>query len=64
MEGAKEKFTIKMKDNGVDIIDGDGKSLFFSASEVLMLIDILRNEEPKLKEMAEKASPLPIKIHF
>jgi len=63
MEGVKEKFTIKMKDNGVDIIGGDGKNLYFTAVEALMLLDVLRNEEPKLKQMAEEASPIPIKIH-
>jgi hypothetical protein len=63
MEDLKEKFTIKMKDDGVDIIGGDAKSLYFTASEALMLLDILRNEEQKLKQMAEEASPIPIKIH-
>ena len=63
MEGIKEKFTIKMKDDGIDIIGEDGKSLYFTASEALMLLDILRNEEPNLKQMAEEASPMPMKIH-
>ena len=63
MEGIKEKFTIKMKDDGIDIIGGDGNSLYFTASEALMLLDILRNEEPNLKQMAEKASPMSMKIH-
>ena len=62
MEGVKEKFTITMKDDGVDIMDGNGKSLYFTASEALMLLDILRNEESKLKQMAEEASPMPIKV--
>ena len=63
MEEEKEKFTIKIKEDGVDIISGEGKSLYFTASEALMLLDILKNEEQKLKRMAEEASPMPMKIH-
>ena len=63
MEEEKEKFTIKIKEDGVDIIGGDGKRLYFTASEALMLLDILKNEEQKLKRMAEEASPMPMKIH-
>ena len=63
MEEEKEKFTIKIKEDGLDITSGDGKSLYFTASEALMLLDILKNEEQKLKRMAEEASPMPMKIH-
>ena len=63
MEGVKEKFTIRITDSGMVILSGEGESLHFTAVETLMLIDILRNEEPKLKQMAEEARPIPIQIH-
>ena len=63
MEGVKEKFTIIITDSGMAILSGEGKSLHFTAGEALMLLDILRNEEPKLKQMAEEARPIPIQIH-
>ena len=63
MEGVKEKFTIRITDSGMAILSGEGKSLHFTAGEALMLLDILRNEEPKLKQMAEEARPIPIEIH-
>jgi len=40
----------------------EGKSLSFTAAEALMLLDILKNEEEKLKLLAEQASPLPFRI--
>jgi len=36
--------------------------LHFTPGEALMLLDILKNEEPNLRRMAEKASPIPLKI--
>ena len=62
MEGITEKFTIKITDRGIFILSGEEKSLHFSPGEALMLLDILRNEESKLRKMAEEASPIPIKI--
>ncbi|MFC1825113.1 hypothetical protein ACFL9T_20565 [Thermodesulfobacteriota bacterium] len=62
MEEIKEKFTINITQNGVSIVDGEGKKLQLTASEALMLLDILQNEELRLKAEAEKASPLPLKI--
>ena len=62
MEESKEKFTIEFTDRGIIIFDGEGRRLEFTASEALMLLDILKNEESTLKEMAEDASPIPIKI--
>ena len=58
-----EKFTIKVTDNGVVIIDEKGDRLEFSAGEALMLLDIFKNEEAELRKMADAASPLPAKIH-
>jgi hypothetical protein len=62
MEGIEEKFTVEITESGVDIRGGDSQLLHFTAVEALMLLDILRNEEAKLKRMAEEASPIPIKI--
>jgi hypothetical protein len=62
MEGIREKFTIRITDNGVAIVSGEGERLRFTAPEALMLLDILRNEQAKLKKMAEEASPIPIKF--
>jgi hypothetical protein len=62
MEGIKEKFTVEITESGVDILGGEMQLLHFTAVEALMLLDILRNEETKLKRMAEEASPIPIKI--
>ena len=66
IEGAVEEpkitFTIEITDQGVDILGSEDRRLHFSASEALMLLDILRNEEQKLRRMAEKACPLPIRI--
>ena len=62
MNGITERFTIRITDSGMAILSGEGKSLHFTAGEALMLFDILRNEEPKLRQMAEEARPIPIQI--
>ncbi|MCP4352250.1 MAG: hypothetical protein GY795_42870 [Desulfobacterales bacterium] len=65
MEEMEEKFTIKITDTGLTIdsmAEGMKKTTFFTASEALMLLDILRNEEQNLQKMAEQASPVPFKI--
>jgi len=62
MEKIMEKFTLEITDIGISIRDSEEKSLHFTASEALMFLDILRNEEPKLKKMAEDASPTSIQI--
>ncbi|MGD2124681.1 MAG: hypothetical protein PVG99_01285 [Desulfobacteraceae bacterium] len=64
MEGTREKFTISITESGLKIRDEDGKCLSFTAGEALMLLDILREEEPKLKEIADAASPIPMRIKF
>ena len=58
-----EKFTIKVTDKGIVVVDEKGSRMEFSAGEALMLLDILKNEEVELKKMAEAASPLPLNIH-
>ncbi len=59
----KEKFTIKVTDNGLDIFSDGERILHFTAGEALMLLDILQTEEANLKRMADEASPSPIRIN-
>jgi len=58
----KEKFTIEVTDIGLEILSGGKRIVHFTASEALMLLDILQNEETNLKRMADEASPIPIRI--
>lgn len=60
----KDKYTIKVDENGLGISGHNGNIFQFSAAEALMLLDILKNEENKLKEAARKASPMPIDINL
>ncbi|MBN1105136.1 MAG: hypothetical protein JXL84_17110 [Deltaproteobacteria bacterium] len=62
MKLGTEKFIIQMTEKGLTIRSGRRKGLDFTASEALMLLDILRNEEARLKRMAREASPLPMRI--
>jgi hypothetical protein len=64
MEKSTERYSITVGEGGLEIHGTSGKSLSFSAAEALMLLDILKNEEEKLKLLAEQASPLPIRIRF
>ena len=64
MEIPIEKFSIEITDEGVDITNEGGKSLRFTAVEALMLLDILRNEEDHLREIADRISPHPLKINL
>jgi hypothetical protein len=64
---AKEKFTVKITDRGIEIIstaEGKENRMNFTAGEALMLLDILEHEAPKLKQIAQESSPLPIRIEF
>jgi len=62
MKQGTEKFVIQITEKGVTIRSGRRKGLDFTASEALMLLDILRNEETRLTTMAREASPLPMRI--
>lgn len=62
MERVTEKFTIKITDNGVVISSGEEERLQFTASEALMLLDMLKCEEQKLRQMADEARPIPVQI--
>ena len=64
MEGIIEKFKIEIKGSGLQITGRDGKRLHFTADEAVMLLDILKNEEDKLKRMSGEASPIPIKLNL
>lgn len=57
-----EKFTIRITDKGLVVIDQKGKQMEFSALEALMLLDILKNEESGLREMADSGSPLSLNL--
>jgi hypothetical protein len=58
MEGMTEKFTISVTEEGVEILDKEGVSLSFTALEALMVLDILKEQEPNLRRLANDASPL------
>jgi hypothetical protein len=62
MEEPKERYSITVGDAGLEIHGSEGNTLSFTAGEALMLLDILRNEEEKLRTLADKASPLPVRI--
>jgi hypothetical protein len=64
MDGMVEKFTISRTDEGVEISSKEGVSLSFTALEALMVLDILQEEEPHLRRMADALSPLPMQIRF
>jgi len=64
MKESTERYRITVGDGGLEIHPSQGNRLRFTAAEALMLLDILKNEEEKLKLMAEQASPMPVRMHF
>ncbi|MFC1885145.1 hypothetical protein ACFL2O_10275 [Thermodesulfobacteriota bacterium] len=54
----EEKILIEFTEVGVLIKDNCQTSLKLTAGEALMLLDILKNEEDKLKKIANDASPI------
>jgi hypothetical protein len=62
MVESTERYSITVGEAGLEIVDTQGKGLTFTAAEALMLLDILRNEEEKLRLVAEKASPMPVRF--
>lgn len=64
MKRETEKFVIRMTKTGMTIRSGDGVDLRFTASEALMLLDILREEEETLETIARESSPLPMRFCF
>jgi hypothetical protein len=64
MVKTRERYSITVGDTGLEIRNTEGKGLIFTAAEALMLLDILKNEEERLKLASEKASPLPVRFRF
>lgn len=61
---ARDRFTIRVTDHGLEIEGEEGVRVSFSAAEALMLLDILQQEEGELRRLADEASPLPGSIRF
>jgi hypothetical protein len=61
---ARERFTIRISDRGLEIQCHDGGEVTLSAAEALMLLDILKNEESRLTKSAEASSPMPMRIRY
>jgi len=64
MDKSTERYRITVGGGGLEIHSSEGNSLSFTATEALMLLDILKNEEENLKVLADQASPLPVRIRF
>jgi len=64
MEDSAERYSITVGEAGLEIRNPEGKGMSFTAAEALMLLDILKNEEEKLRIVADKASPMPIRFQF
>jgi hypothetical protein len=64
MKRETEKFVIRLTKTGMTIRSARGGTLRFTASEALMLLDILKEEEEGLETIARESSPLPMRIHF
>jgi hypothetical protein len=60
----REKFVIRMTEEGMEIAGGRRRPMRFSACDALMLLDILKEEEDNLRKIADDASPLPLRIQF
>ncbi len=60
----RERFTIRISDRGLEIQCHDGGEMILSASEALMLLDILKNEESRLTRSAEASSPMPMRVLY
>ena len=67
MEPPEEKLTVVVGKNGVilkALEEGAEIRLGLTASEALMLLDILENERQRLEDMVREASPFPFKMDF
>ena len=53
-----EKFTIEIDDAGNVTISGDERFLRFTAVQALMVLDILKSEEDRLRRLVDEASPI------
>ena len=61
MKQARERFTISLNEEGLEIRGREG-TLRFTAVEALMLLDVLKEEEAGLQAAAEKAGPLRLRL--
>jgi hypothetical protein len=64
MENSSERYVITVGDAGLEIRDSKGNALSLTAAEALMLLDILKTEEEKLRQMADQASPMPVRFQL
>ena len=64
MENSSERYVITVGDAGLEIRDSTGNALSLTAAEALMLLDILKTEEEKLRQMADQASPMPVRFQL
>ena len=64
MENSSERYVITVGDAGLEICDSKGNALSLTAAEALMLLDILKTEEEKLRQMADQASPMPVRFQL
>jgi hypothetical protein len=62
MKKSRERYRITVGDRGLEIHSRGENTLTFTAAEALMLLDILKSEEEKLRLLAEQASPFPFRI--
>ncbi|MFO7785110.1 MAG: hypothetical protein ACQET7_08105 [Thermodesulfobacteriota bacterium] len=60
----RDCFTIGVSDRGLDIRNPEGQGVTLSATEALMLLDILKSEEAELRRIADSSSPMPMRIRF
>ncbi len=64
MDKSTERYRITIGEGGLEIRSSEGNTLSFTATEALMLLDLLKNEEEKLRLLADQASPLSVRIRF
>ncbi len=68
MKRETEKFVIQMTKSGMTIRSGQGEKLRFTASEALMLLDILTEEKETLETIARESlgmtDPAPGQVFY
>jgi hypothetical protein len=60
MHDTVETLTVKVNDQGVILEHADGSILRLSATDALLLLDILEAEQARLKKLIRKKSPFVI----
>jgi hypothetical protein len=64
LPGTREKFSISISERGLAITSAQGSCVHFSASEALMLLDILQHEAERLRILAAEDAPIPFRCTF